>query len=150
MEDTSLSDEYAINDTIEEDHQNIFDSLAKVFNHPSTLSLEIFVQLLLVISYVFIDYVLLRLYVMGFILLLLFIFIVYSPRYNISMMNTLDVVSILLLMAMVVMAMFDTINIYNVPEVGSKRERLHKAFDVLKVVFLFTPLLGILRYKLGF
>ena len=98
-------------------------------------------HLLVVIVYVYVDYVLGRLYIFSFMLFMYFILIWCVKRYNDTALNLLDKMLTTMLMFFCWLGVYDTINIYSSAKVGEKRYDLHQVSDLLKLMMLFLPVM---------
>lgn len=152
-EDTQTNDEIK---NCRDEHSRIKQRLLNVtktlkwiqtpYKNTMGLTCDLIKNLMLVIIYTLTDYVLLRLYLMGFVILMFLIYVLCMDTYHERTLNVLQVSLTILLLCLDVMAMFDTLNIYNTPFRGSKREELHDSFDILGTIMMVLPILSIVYF----
>ena len=104
-------------------------------------------NLTLIGIYVYIEFPLLRLYAMFFVIFLLVILLLCVKPYHNPVLNTFDTSLNMLLLFFSAIWIFDSINIYNSAMPGSKRENLHNSFSILKIVLMVIPLLLLLMFE---
>ena len=107
-------------------------------------SVQILRHLSLVLIFVFFDFIMLRLYAMGIVLMVFLILLIFKQPYKDNVMNWLDISLSSLLIILDVISISDTLQIYHIPMTGG-RIKLDVFFQYLKIIILLLPpvLLGI-------
>ena len=101
-------------------------------------SIQIFRKLLLVSIFIFTDYVMLRLFAMGLVLLIYLVLLLLKHPYVDTVMNRLEVTLTTLLIFLDVICVIDSVQIYDIPQTYDMNQLLG-ILHVLRVIILILP-----------